>query len=87
MTLHIFNSSEQYRKKIKLASSSDDAVVLIEEAVYIAIETINSDARVYVLTEDVTARGLQELVKEGFDKIDYAGFVELSEAHKKSITW
>jgi tRNA 2-thiouridine synthesizing protein B len=42
---------------------------------------------VYVLTEDLQARGLVGQISDKLTPIDYTGFVELTEQHMQHIAW
>ena len=91
--LHIVKNKPAL-EQARLFFSSGDVILLIEDAVYIGIEQINSqeekkdpkDHYLY-LKEDVEARGLSGLAVFGSQSIDYNEFVTLTERHKQSLTW
>ena len=61
-------------------------ILLLEDGVYAALAgsaalaqlVDSSDIRCYALTEDVAARGLQDLLDPAIELVDYSGFVQLS---------
>lgn len=91
--LHIVKNKPAL-EQARLFFSSGDDILLIEDAVYIGIEQINSqeakkdpeDHYLY-LKEDIEARGLSNLVEIGTQLIDYNEFVSLTEKHEQSLTW
>ena len=74
-----------------------DSVLLIEDAVVGAIagstfagalSAALADKSVYVLSEDLAARGMQESrVVEGIQCVDYGGFVDLTTENDKTQSW
>ena len=74
-----------------------DALLLIEDGVYGALETnpltesivvlASRGVELYVLSEDLQARGLEKARAEHFSAIDYGRFVELCTAHKSVQSW
>lgn len=71
--------------------NSDDALVLFEDAVILATRTgseqlskLVESQQVYVLAEDILARGLQ--AQNAFISIDYPKLVELSLKFEKSVS-
>lgn len=70
-------------------------ILLFEDGVYAAmagtvfeskIKEIMGDHDVYVLTEDLNARGISDKVVDGAKQVDYQGFVDLVEQHK-AASW
>lgn len=66
-------------------------VILFEDGVYAAmsgttfedrIKGIMADHDVYVLKEDLAARGIADRLVDGVKEVDYAGFVDLVEQNK-----
>jgi tRNA 2-thiouridine synthesizing protein B len=72
---------------------AEDSIILVEEAVYMSNPSagsfllLNDLNRVYVLLEDLCARGVQDLCSVQITKVDFSGLVELTANHEKSITW
>ncbi|MEJ1339746.1 MAG: sulfurtransferase complex subunit TusB [Candidatus Sedimenticola sp. (ex Thyasira tokunagai)] len=72
------------------------AVLLVEDGVYAAMKGTSAEAKVlaakgvkfYALGADVKARGIAaDRIIEGFEIVDYAGFVDLSAEHSKVVAW
>jgi len=72
------------------------AVLLIEDAVYAAIQGTAAPApvreaagklRFYALAPDVEARGMQGRIAEGVELVDYGGFVDLVTSHNTVQSW
>lgn len=70
------------------------AIILIEDAVNAALANtewasqFNSAGHaVFVLREDINARGLAALIEPSFTIIDYAGFVQLCCEHTPIVSW
>lgn len=76
-------------ESIKLSTANEnDRVVLIQNGVYWAILKDVSKltkAKVYVLKNDLEARGYCEADLSGVELIDYEGFIELVEKEEKFI--
>jgi tRNA 2-thiouridine synthesizing protein B len=97
-TLHTFNASpfEQralFERLLQFASAGD-AVLLIENGVYAlqdatALQQLNTmQLNVYALEADVQARGLHtDRMPATTTLIDDSGFVALSCAHRKVMSW
>ena len=85
MSLYIFRHNQPLNT-IPEKLNKDDAIILIEDAVYQSLLSLQSNAQIFVLKEDLQARGLLEKASNHFSCIDYAGFVELSETHQRIIT-
>ncbi len=74
----------------------DDTIVFFENATFCLMaghalqdqisEAIQKNSQVFVLKEDVEARGLQYLLN-GIQMIDYNGLVKLTEQHPVCKTW
>ncbi|GAB2927585.1 sulfurtransferase complex subunit TusB [Hafnia psychrotolerans] len=71
-----------------------DALLLVQDGVLAAVK--NSEASkcltawglpVYVLSEDLAARGLIGQILHSTTLIDYTGFVALTEKHPQHIAW
>jgi tRNA 2-thiouridine synthesizing protein B len=91
MTLHIFNSQDDLTKHfllIKGALNKEDAVLLIENAVYAGQKNLSDFSKnIYVLKEDCMARAITEQINASCTLVDYSGFVTLTEQHTKIISW
>ncbi len=98
--LHIVNKSPFEKNSLESCarlSKSGSCILLIEDGVYGALvdsetnEMIQSclrDRSVYVLGEDIQARGIQrEQLVMGIEVVDYAGFVKLTVEHDKVQSW
>jgi len=95
MILHIVNPSpfdSQALADCLKHISEQDSILLIENAVVAAdqsspfLEQLMSHT-VYVLKNDVEARGLQDRLHEHFSLVSDDGFVELTIAHASSMSW
>lgn len=80
--LFILNKNNALARAYIENAMKGDIVLLIEEAVYSAIENNNSrlmtTAQVYVLEPDMQARGITaQQCQSSIEAIDYNGFVEL----------
>lgn len=89
--LHIVKTQHAIHS-VLLSVESGDAIILTEDAVYLAnprhqFHSLLNGHSVSVLTADIIARGTQSLVGERLHQIDYTGFVELTEQHQSSLTW
>lgn len=72
--------------------SPGDSLLLLEDGVYAALPdapplTLPEGVRLYVLAEDLAARGISDRIPPAFTRVDYAGFVALCLAHVKVINW
>lgn len=74
--------------------SADDAIILIEDGVYAALNDSEYAARlfahkaaIYVLQPDALARGIADRIATGIGAIDYAGFVQLCCDHSPIQSW
>ncbi|MCL9776343.1 sulfurtransferase complex subunit TusB [Vibrio methylphosphonaticus] len=85
--LHIIKN-EAGLNRAKEYASTQDAMILIQDATYLASLSIPvSNRAMFVLHEDLQARGLGENVLKSVQVIDFKGFVSLTEQHESSITW
>ena len=82
-TLYILNKPSLL-SQCQSAMSEDDGLILIEDAVIVAAQE-KPMSQYYVLEEDLIARGLKP--KEGWTIKDYEGFVALTLAYDKTVTW
>jgi len=99
-TLHTINKSPF--SHATLASclevcGNKDGLLLLEDGVFGALNSspcakelstlINSGVKVYVLSNDVNARGLQEKLRNDVLTTDYNGFVQLSIEYNCVQSW
>ena len=70
------------------------AIILIEDAVNAALANTewalqlkSAGHDVFVLREDIDARGLTALIETSFTVVDYAGFVQLCCDHTPIVSW
>ncbi len=75
-------------------AKSKSAILLIEDAVVAAVDNnrwqqalLSSPHDIYVLSDDVEARGIMAQVNSSFSMLDMVGFVALTAAHKTSLSW
>lgn len=104
MTLHLINKSPARSSALndclsvlERANNSSSAILLIEDAVYSALNRPSYahlhgkikklEIPCYLLKEDLLVRGLHVGLMEKFSIIDYAGFVQLSIDYKKVQSW
>lgn len=78
---------------VSMLKKSDDFLAL-QDGVLIALidnifleSMILSPARLYILKEDVYARGIHKNISKKFVLISYIHFVSLTIKHKKQMTW
>ena len=99
-TLHTINNSPFESSSLESCLnhvSAGDAVLLIEDAVLGArsaskaahsIEAVMGNCKVYALTPDLSARGMNEdTVLDGIELVDYGGFVDLVAEHERTQAW
>ncbi|MCL9783859.1 sulfurtransferase complex subunit TusB [Vibrio sp. S4M6] len=91
--LHIIKSLDKLPLAIDYAGEKDD-FLLVEEAVYagvaahtLAEQLAQRENLIFLLKEDVQARGLEGLVSPSYSLISFVGFVELTAENEKSMTW
>ncbi|CAL4325358.1 Protein TusB [Buchnera aphidicola (Eriosoma grossulariae)] len=94
--LHILINSPCYCNLELLSSMLEhqDDLIALQDGVLIAIEhniflkkiNLNS-VMLYVLKEDIIARGLSVYISSQFSIIDYNYFVNLTVKNHKQITW
>ncbi len=84
------NSLDEY---LKYALQGSD-ILLIQDAVYGILQKkgpckklIDAGLSLYVLSDDLLARGLSVDLPDGFKLVDMAGFVELTEKNQTQISW
>lgn len=71
-----------------------DSLLLLEDAVYAALAGREADntpplagVTLYVLEEDLAARGISDKIQRGFSTVSYSAFVELCLAHTQVVNW
>ena len=84
MILHTINKPAAWQQCHELIAA-DDAVLLIEDGVYLALE--NPALNCYVLEADASARGLEEKLGQSVSLATYSDFVRLSLEAEKVCAW
>lgn len=95
MHLHTLNQSpaqSQVYRQALAAMADDDCLLLIEEAVQGALPRLielfeGLAGRLYVLEEDLVARGLLERCDSNARVVNVEGFVSLTEQADKVLSW
>lgn len=64
-----------------------DGVIIAVDKNYFLRDLLNSSANLYVLKEDLAARGLCKKIATGFMMIDYQKFVFLTEKNQQQMNW
>lgn len=94
--LHTLMHSPYYSdlNSLLLLLTADDDLLLLQDGVLGALEDssalnrlLTSPATLWVLMEDVTARGLVGQISAKVRPVDYTGFVTLTEKHQQQMTW
>ncbi len=97
--LHTVNKSPFDKNSLERAigvAKEGSSVLLIEDGVYGAIKGASSSAmveaamktvKVYALSEDIAARGVNDRMIDGVEVVDYAGFVKLATEHAQVQSW
>lgn len=84
--LHLVNHAGALADCLRMATA-DDAVLLLENGVYAAVEGAAPARPLHALALDVTARGLDGRLASNVAVVDDAGFVVLVENHQPIVTW
>ncbi|MTD29188.1 sulfurtransferase complex subunit TusB [Erwinia sorbitola] len=78
---------------LRLLAEGDD-VLLLQDGVIAAIDgssaleaLLNAPISVYVLKEDLEARGLVAQISSSVTTVSYTGFVTLAVKHPQQMTW
>lgn len=97
MTLHTLNKQSADLLRLCISSlMAEDSLLLYEDGVYAALDNpvhskqlarLPSGIKLYVLLEDLEARGIMEKVPEAFSRISYRDFVSLCLASSKVVNW
>lgn len=94
--LHTLMHSPYYSDldTLLLLLTAEDDLLLLQDGVLGALEgssalsrLLTAPATLWVLTEDVTARGLVAQISAKARPVDYTGFVALTEKHQQQMTW
>lgn len=89
----ISKSSALSQASTKVAAvAKTDAVILLEDAVYLACRTKQLDhfptsSKLFALRADIQARGLAERLDQRVELVDYEGFVDLCCDYDKIVSW
>lgn len=100
-TLHTVNKSPFDKSALNSCLSvakADASILFIEDGVVAAInntalskklsEAMSNGQKIYVLGNDLAARGLsQERLLKGVKIVDYTGFVQLATEHERVQNW
>jgi tRNA 2-thiouridine synthesizing protein B len=91
-TLHIVSGSPfgtDCLQRCLAVYTSGDTLLLIQSGVYLLqqAELLPADVPVYVLSEDLRARGLAISDNCAFVATDYSGFVALVCEHSNCVSW
>ena len=99
-TLHIINKSANEYGNLAACLrliAPDSGILLTEDAIYAAQQDLceqtglalaMTDHPVYVLTPDLTARGISvDNIADGITLVDYDGFVTLTTEYDKTLSW
>jgi tRNA 2-thiouridine synthesizing protein B len=70
-------------------AGAEDAVLLMENAVYAVLKEVPANGKLYALLPDLEARGLdtEAATARTIQLVDYEGFVELTERYPLSLSW
>lgn len=93
-TLHIVNKSPQqpFLENCLRVAADNDGILLIEDGVYAADEHYtglfaDKKSKIFVLENDVKARGLFDRLNQNIEILTDAGFVEKVVEYSKSHSW
>ena len=84
MILHTINKPGVLASCFDLISEKD-AVVLLEDGIYLSNQTIPGKA--YAIEADLRARGIKIRASSRIEMIDYCRFVELTIEARKTCSW
>ncbi len=97
--LHIVNKSHTERNALATClrlAQDGHALLLIEDGIYAATASAATASgvaaalarlKVYALQPDIDARGMAGRLVDGVTAVDYAGFVDLVQAHPNNQSW
>ncbi len=93
-SLHTINKapSSQLLETCSQTLSDGDAIIFIEDGVYHVqssslLDGVSKEINLFVLREDLSARGLQDDSSGRTDSVGYRGFVKLCTEYDKVISW
>lgn len=89
--LHMIKSCRALSEAVQYVSG-DDALLLIEDAVYAANAqhqdfSLLMPFTAFVLNADAQARAISNRISPSVTVVDYSGFVDLTAAHTHTMTW
>ena len=97
MTLHTLNKHRSDLVQLCISAlGPEDSLLLLEDGVYAALttagtpldpETLPAGIKLYALTEDLAARGINDKIPDVFARITYRDFVSLSLICNKVVNW
>jgi tRNA 2-thiouridine synthesizing protein B len=99
MTLHTWNKATSDAAPIVQCLeqlSADDALLLLEDGVYAAMDadflrrlerSLDAGARLYCLAADLAARGISARISPRATVVGYKEFVALSLRHERVVNW
>jgi len=96
MILHTINKNNEALERCLSLLREEDAVLLIEDGVYAALDSeenetvwsnLSPDIKKYAMVNDLAARGISDRMLPFFETIDWSGFVSLSLEYEKVISW
>jgi tRNA 2-thiouridine synthesizing protein B len=98
VTLHILSASPfatDCLGQCRQVTSAGDALLLTADGVYAVLGEHGGElqrlhaagVRVYALTEDCRARGIDGRLPAFVGSVDYGGFVDLAAEHPRSMSW
>jgi tRNA 2-thiouridine synthesizing protein B len=93
-TLHVINKSDAALWSSCVATlSRGDSVLLIEDAVYAGLPEqqqnvfVPEGVKLIALSEDLAVRGISAKIRPEIGNTTYSGFVALSLAHERVVSW
>lgn len=96
MALHTVNKHDDYLVRCLSLVGNGDAVLLIEDGVYGAMDTpinvdtwknISAAVECFALESDLAARGISDKMLPFFTPVSWQQFIALTEKHDKVISW
>lgn len=92
-TLHRSAWHSDLSSLLRLLKEGDE-LLLLQDGVMTAIEgsrflesLLNAPIKIYVLEEDIKARGLGGQISDSVVRVDYTDFVRLVAKHPRQMTW
>ncbi len=96
MILHTINKNNEALERCLSLLSPEDAVLLIEDGVYAALDSKENETvwnslspgiKKYAMVNDLAVRGISDRMLPFFKTIDWPDFVSLSLEYEKVISW